>query len=168
MGRLPGEREEAFRPCPEPVSLEEALRRVSRLQSETVAALDDGQEEDGDEVISWTRTPTGVSALQREDEAIAQVFYWAQTEEETSDLPSLGTNLIPKERAIQYGSEALEYWSKWSGLSIRAGSFRKSGSRKDDLRRILQTVVPTVGVKRSLVSCIRPIPVGDILQSKRG
>ena len=118
---LPGEREEAFGPCPQAVSLEQALRMVSWPQSETIAALDNGQEEGGDEVISWTRSPTEVSTLQREDEAIAQLFYWALTDEETSDLPSLGTNLIQKEQAIQYGPGALAYWSRLNELSIRGG-----------------------------------------------
>ena len=104
---LPGEMEEAVGPCPQAVSLEEALRRVSRPQSETVAALDNGQDEGGDEVISWTRTPTEVSALQREDEAIAQVFYWALTEEETSDLPLLETNIF---RRSKQSSTASRTW----------------------------------------------------------
>ena len=147
---LPGEREEAFGPFPEAVSLEEAMRRVSRPQSETVAALDNGQEEGGDEVICWTRNATEVSALQREDEAIAQVFYWTQTEGEATDLPSLGTNLSPKEQAIQHGPEALAYWSRLNELGIQGGVLYEKWFPKDDSRPVLQTVVPAAGRKEIL------------------
>ena len=41
--------------------------------------------------------------MQKEDEAIAQVFYWAGLGDETIDMPSLET----KEQAIQYGPETL-------------------------------------------------------------
>ena len=61
--------------------------------------------------------------MQEEDEAIAQVFYWAGTANEMSDMPSLGTKFFPKEQAIQYGPEALAYWSRWDDLIIRVGIF---------------------------------------------
>ena len=41
--------------------------------------------------------------MQKEDEAIAQVIYWAGTSDETIDMASFGMNLIPKKQAIQYG-----------------------------------------------------------------
>ena len=50
--------------------------------------------------------------MQKEDEAIAQVFYWAGLGDETIDMPSLEINIIPKEQAIQYGPETLAYWSR--------------------------------------------------------
>ena len=114
-------------------------------------ALDNGQEEGGVEVICWTRTATEVSALQREDEAIAQVFYWAQTGEDATDLPSLRTNLIPKEQAIQYGPEALAYWSRWNELGIRGGVLYEKWFPKDNSRPVLQTVVPAAGRKEILI-----------------
>ena len=51
--------------------------------------------------------------MQKEDEAIAHVFYWSGLGDDTIDMPSLGTNIIPKEQAIQYGPETLDYWSPW-------------------------------------------------------
>ena len=40
-------------------------------------------------------------AAQKHDKAIAQAFYLAQIREVTSDLPSLGTNLVSEEKSIQ-------------------------------------------------------------------
>ena len=39
--------------------------------------------------------------MQKGYEAIAQGFYWAGTCAETIDMPSVGTNIISKEQAIQ-------------------------------------------------------------------
>ena len=36
-------------------------------------------EDDDSELIRWKRAPGGVAKMQKEDEAIAQVFYWAGT-----------------------------------------------------------------------------------------
>ena len=109
----PGEKDKAFGSCPEPISLEEALQEASHQRVETVAMV--GDETNGEEevaTITWERTPSEISALQKEDEAIAQVFYWASLESETGDMPSLGTNLVPKDQAIQNSPEALAYWSR--------------------------------------------------------
>ena len=69
MGRgpdwLPGEREEEeFGSRTKPVSIVEALWRVIRLQSKIVAVLGEGQEEDREKIMPWTRTSTEISALQ--------------------------------------------------------------------------------------------------------
>ena len=84
-------------------------------------------------------------AMQEEDEAIAQVFYWAGTADEMSDMPSLGTKLIPKEQAIQYGPEALAYWSRWDDLSIWEGILYKKWFQRDGSKPTLLTVVPAAG-----------------------
>ena len=70
---LPGEKEEAFGPCPQAISLEEALRRFGRAQSDIVAMLSDGEVQADNEAISWERTPLEISSLQKEDESIARV-----------------------------------------------------------------------------------------------
>ena len=116
---MPEEKEKAFGSCPEPMSLELALQKAKQHQVETVTMISETQEEDEEETITWERTPSEISTLQREDDAMSQVFYWAELEGDAGDMPSLGTNLIPKEQAIQYGSEALAYWSRWNELSIR-------------------------------------------------
>ena len=100
--------------CPKAISLEEALHKCRPMSSpETVASFIETatNEEDDSESIRWKQTPGGVAKMQKEEEAIAQVFYWAGTCDETIDMPSLGTNIIPKEQAIQYGHETLAYWS---------------------------------------------------------
>ena len=148
---MPMEKEKAFGSCPEPISLDEALQEASQYRVETVTMVSD--ETDGEEeveTITWERTPSVISALQKEDEAIAQVFYWASLESETGDMPSLGTNLAPKDQAIQYGPEALAYWSRWNELSIRGGVLYKKWFPKDDSRPILQTVVPAAGRREIL------------------
>ena len=71
----PGEKEEAFGPCPQAIPLEEALRRVDRPQTDIVAMLSDGDVPDDNEAISWERTSLEISSLQKEDESIARVFY---------------------------------------------------------------------------------------------
>ena len=118
---MPGEKENAFGSCPEPMSLELALQKAKQHQVETVTMISETQEEDEEETITWERTPSEISTLQREDDAMSKVFYWAESGGDAGDMPSLGTNLIPKEQAIQYGPEALAYWSRWNELSIRGG-----------------------------------------------
>ena len=58
---LPGEREEAFGPCPEPVSLEEALWRVETPGVETVAVLNEEGADTEHEAITWERTPSEIA-----------------------------------------------------------------------------------------------------------
>ena len=83
--------------------------------SETVASFNvtAANGDDDSESTQWKRTLDGVAQKQKEDEAIAQVIFWAVTCDETIDMPSLGTNFIPKEQAIQYGPKTLAYWSRW-------------------------------------------------------
>ena len=85
--------------------------------------------------------------MQEEDEAIARVFYWAGTADEMSDMSSLGTKLIPKEQAIQYGPEALAYWSRWDEVNIRGGILYKKWFQRDGSKPTLLTVVPAAGRK---------------------
>ena len=118
---MPGEKEKAFGSCPERMSRELALQKAKQHQVETVTMISETQEEDEEETITWERTPSEISTLQREDDAMSQVFYWAELGGDGGDMPSLRTNLIPKEQAIQYGPEALAYWSRWNELSIRGG-----------------------------------------------
>ena len=139
--------------CPKPVSLDEALGLTrGGGRSERVAVVQEtkmGDEDDGD-AIRWERTKEEIATMQKEDEAIAQVFYWAETADETSDMPSLGTNLIPKGQAIQYGPEALAYWSRWDELSIRGGILYKKWFQRDGSKPTLLTVVPAAGRKEIL------------------
>ena len=114
-----------------------------------VQETDVGDEDDSD-AIRWERTKEEIATMQKEDEAIAQVFYWAETADETSDMPSLGTNLIPKGQAIQYGPEALAYWSRWDELSIRGGILYKKWFQRDGSKPTLLTVVPAAGRKEIL------------------
>ena len=88
------------------------MRRVGRPQTDIVAMLSDGDVPEDDEEVSWEWTPLEISSLQKEDESIARVFYWAEPDGESGDMPSLGTNLIPKEQAIQYEPEVLAYRSR--------------------------------------------------------
>ena len=117
----------------EVVSLEEALRRctptekmetVARVNetatnTETVARVKEtATNTDKDsETIWWQRTPAEIAKMQKEDEAIAQVFHLTGTSDETIDKPSLGTNLIPKEQAIQQ-----RYFQERDGRNFLANS----------------------------------------------
>ena len=96
---------------PEVVSLEDTFRKIGQPLSENVAAFSE-VEEDEHEAIHWEPTLAEIASMQKQDDAIAQVFYWAGTSDETIDMPSLGTNFIPKEWAIQYRPEALAYCSR--------------------------------------------------------
>ena len=60
-------------------------------------------------------------------------------------MPSLGTNIIPKEQAIRYGSETLAYWSRWDELSIKDGILHKKWFQRDGSRPTLLTIVPVAG-----------------------
>ena len=114
--------------CPKPVALDEALRRTrGGGRTEKVAVVQETEVEEvlESDAIRWERTNEEIATMQEEDEAIAEVFYWVGTADEMSDMTSLGTKLIPKEQAIQYGPEALAYWSRWDELSIRGGILYK-------------------------------------------
>ena len=130
--------------CHKAISLEEALRKCRPAGgSEIVASVNDTatNEDDGSESIRWKRTPGGVAKTQREDEAIALVFYLAGLCDETIDMPSPGTNINPKEQAIQYGPETLSYWSRWDELSIKHGILFTMWFQRDDSRPTLLTIV---------------------------
>ena len=103
---------------PEVVSLEDAFRKIGQPLSEDVAAFS-GVKEDELKAIRWEPILAEIASIQKQDDAIAQVIYWAGTSDETIDMPSLGTNLMPKEWAIQYGPETLAYCLRWDKLSIK-------------------------------------------------
>ena len=102
------------------------------------------------ETIRWIQTSAEIANMQKEDEAIAQVFYWAGTSDETIDMPSFGTNLIPKEQAIQYGLEVLAYWSRWDELSIKDGILYEKWFQRDGSMPNLLKIIPVVGRKKIL------------------
>ena len=158
--------------CPKPVSLDEVLRRAcGGGRTERVAVV---QETEVDELVDsdairWERMNEEIATMQEEDEAIAQVFYWAGTADEMSDMRSLGTKLIPKEQAIQYGPEALAHWLRWDELSIRRGTLYKKWIQRDGSKPILLTVVPAAGRKEILeqFGLIKWRPEEDSLQPRR-
>ena len=120
--------------------------------SDTVASVNEAAMNEGDDSESnrWKRTPGGVAKTQREDEAMGQVFNWAGTCDEMIDMPSLGTNIIPKEQAIRYGSETLAYWSRWDELSIKDGILYKKWFQRDGSKPTLLTIVPVAGRREIL------------------
>ena len=139
--------------CHKAISLEEPLRKCRPMSvPETAASVNEkATNEDNDSKwIRWKRTLGGVANTQREDEAIAQVFCWTGLCDGMIDMPSLGTNIIPKEQAIRYGPETLSYWSKWDELSIKDGILYKNWFQRDDSRPILLTIVPMAGRKEIL------------------
>ena len=99
--------------------------------------------------------------MQKEDEAIAQVFYWVGTCDETIDMLSLGTNIIPKEQAMQYGPETVVYWSRWEELSIQDGILYKKWFQRDGSRPNLLTVVPLAWRKENFSKF-------DLMETGRG
>ena len=164
---MPGEKEKAFGSCPEPMPLDLALQKAKQHQVETVTMISETQEEDEEETITWERTPSEISTLQKEDDAMSQVFYWAELEGDAGDMPSLGTNLIPKEQAIQYGPEALAYWSRWNELSIRGGCSIKNGSQGMTCVRYCRSLFLQPGGRRSSTSCTPRRLAADTLQLRR-
>ena len=140
--------------CPKPVLLDEALRRTrGGGRTEKVAVVHETEVVDevvDSDAIRWERKIEEIATMQEEDEAIAQVFYWAGTADEMNDMPSLGTKLIPKEQAIQYEPEALAFWSRWDELSIRRGILYKKWFRRDGSKPTLLTDVPAAGRKEIL------------------
>ena len=62
---LPGEKEEAFGPCPQAITLEEALRRVGRPERDIVAILSDGESQEDNVAVSWERATLEISSLQK-------------------------------------------------------------------------------------------------------
>ena len=64
---MPGEKGKASGSCPEPMSLELALQKAKQHQVETVTMISETQEEDEEETITWERTPSEISTLQKED-----------------------------------------------------------------------------------------------------
>ena len=139
--------------CPKPASLAEALRRThGGGRAERVAVVPETEVDEviDSDAIRWERTQEEIATMQEEDEAIARVFYWAGTADEMSDMPKLGSKLNPKEHEIQYGPEALAYWSRWDELSIRGGILYKKWFQRDGSKPTLLTVVPAAGRKEIL------------------
>ena len=139
--------------CPKPVLLDEALRRArggGQRQRVAVVPQTEVDELVDSDAIRWERTNEEIATMQEEDGAIAQVFCWAGTADEMSDMPSLGKKLISKEQAIQYGPETLAYWSRWNECSIRGGIFYKKWFQRDGSKPTLLTVVPAAGRKEIL------------------
>ena len=60
--------------------------------------ISETQEEDEEETITWERTPSEISTLEKEDDAMSQVFYWAELEGDASDMPSSLQTSFPKSR----------------------------------------------------------------------
>ena len=101
--------------CPKATWSEKALRGCRPMKvPKAVASVNETatKEEDDSESIRWKRMPGGVVKMPKQAEAIAQVFYWVGLCDETIDMPSLGTNIIPKEQAMHYGPLILAYWSR--------------------------------------------------------
>ena len=66
--------------CPKPVSLDEALRRArggDRTVRVAVVPETEVDEVVDSDAIRWEQTNEEIATMQEEDEAIAQVFYWA-------------------------------------------------------------------------------------------
>ena len=82
-------------------------------------------------------------------------------------MPSLGTKLIPKEQAIQYGPETLAYWSRWDELSIRGGILSKKWFQRDGSKPTLLTVVPAAGRKEILGQFDSMEPSGGQLATEK-
>ena len=136
--------------CHKAISLEEALRKCRPTGGlEIVASVNETatNEDDDSESIRWKRTPGGVAKMQKEDEAIAQVLYWAGLCDEMIDMPSLGTKIIPKEQDVRYGPETLSYWSRWDELSIKDGILYKKWFQRDGSRPNLLTIIALAGRK---------------------
>ena len=102
--------------------------------------------------------------MQKEDEAIAQVFYWAEIRDGMIDMPSQGTTIITKEQAKRYGPETLSYLSRWDELNIKDGILYKKEFQRDHSRPILLTKVPVEG-RKELLSQFDFLETG--LQSRR-
>ena len=135
----PGKLEEALGTCPEPKSLEKALKDLGHDAEPTQAVRSGGTTGPEEARITWSRTQSNVRELQEKDEAIAQILYWVQ-DGTNKDRPSLGTNLVTRAEATKYGEEVLGYWSHWDELLIKDGLlYRRKENAEGDL---LQLVVP--------------------------
>ena len=88
--------------------------------------------------------------MQKKDEVIAQVFFWAGLGNGTIDMPSLGTNIIPKEQAMQHGPETLAYWSRWDEMSIKDGILYKKWFQGDGSRPTFLTIFLVAGPREIL------------------
>ena len=160
---------------PKPVSLDEVLRRTcggARKKRVAVAQETEVDEVVDSDAIRWERMNEEIATMQEEDEAIARLFYWVGTPDEMSDMPSLRTKPILKEQAIQYGPEALAYWSRWDALSVRRGKlykkwFQRDGSKPTLLTRTKGNLFQQQDERKSSDSLIQWRPEDDSLQPRR-
>ena len=102
--------------CPEAVDINTAISKATdhlRLTiqgqyDETVDLEDDQLLENDEEQISinWTLAESDVRLMQKQDEAISRILFWATVDEKKNCLNS-GENLITKDEAAQYGREVI-------------------------------------------------------------
>ena len=131
------------------------LRLTNLGQYDETADLVDDQLLENDEeqvLITWTRGESEVRSMQEQDEAISCILLWATVDADKNCL-NLGTNLITKDEATQYGREIMASWGRWNELSIKNGILYCKWFKNESVSSeepVLQLTVPASGRKEIL------------------
>ncbi len=132
----PGEREEMTGQCPEPKPLGEALEEVKGHVWATQAVT-----VDEDEPLTWSRTETEVSTMQREDESIRVILEWCDAAN-VPDQTALSGKPTSREQVLALGPDVLAYWAIWEQLTLKAGLLYRKWHKAETRDAVLQLVLP--------------------------
>ena len=152
-----GELERLVGQCPQPKSLNEALETV-RDQCHFVSSPSAKPAEDEEELsIAWSRCPSDVAELQREDENIGKILEWCKAKDKP-DQENLGQNLVTKSEALQYGPEVVALWALWAELYLKQGVLYRRWLHHDRSEPHYQLIVP-MKCRREILVQLHESPV---------
>ena len=143
--------------CPEAVDINTAICKAAdhlrlTLGGQSVRAADLEDNEDETDSINWTHGESDVRLMQKQDEAINRILFWA-TVHENKNCRSFGTNSITNDEAAQHGQDVIALWGRWNELPIMKGALYRTWFRNKNLNSeepVLQLIVPASECKEIL------------------
>ena len=135
---LPGKKEELMGSCPEPLTMEQALKELGASDRvATVAEVTSPEEAQ----ITWKSSPDDISKAQWADPAIRAVLEWADVKNKPHQT-ELGTRVATQKEAVSLGEEALAYWNLWRQLFVKNGLLYRHWASAESGQDQVQLIVP--------------------------
>ena len=135
---LPGEKEELMGSCPEPLTMEQALKELG--VSDRVATATEVPNPDEIQ-ITWKSSPDDILKAQWADPAIRAVLEWADARTKPNQN-ELGTRVATQKEAVSLGEEALAYWNLWRQLFVKNGLLYRHWASAESGQDQVQLIVP--------------------------
>ena len=143
---LPGEKEEPMGSCPEPLTMELALKELSvsdRVATETEVPNPDEIQ------ITWKSSPDDILKAQWADPAIRAVLEWADAKTKPNQN-ELGNRVATQKEAVSSGEEALAFWNLWRQLFVKNGLLYRHWASAESGQDQVQLIVPLESRKEIL------------------